>query len=80
MTVIRSRRKLPVYLTSDEYLTTDEVAEELGYHVESVRRIIRERKLDAEKIKGVWLIRRRSLEAYKQATEGKSKHDPTRGA
>lgn len=61
-----------------DYLTTDEVAEELDYHVESVRHLIRCGKLEADK-KGVWLIPRESLVAFKKANEGKSKHDPTRG-
>jgi excisionase family DNA binding protein len=61
-----------------DYLTTDEVAEILGYHVKSVRRLVRDGKLGAVK-KGVWLIPREALEVYQQAIKGLSKHDPRRG-
>ena len=62
-----------------DYLTTDEVAEEIGYHVESVRRLIRVGKLEADK-KGIWLVRREALEEFKETVKGKSKHDPTLGS
>jgi excisionase family DNA binding protein len=62
-----------------DYITTEEVAQILGYHVKSVRRLIRQGKLYAEKKVGVWLIPREALEEYKERTKGKVKHDPTRG-
>lgn len=62
-----------------EYVTTDEAAEVLDYHVNSVRRLIRRGKLRAEK-KGVWLIRRDSLKDFRKKLEGRSKHDPTLGS
>jgi excisionase family DNA binding protein len=62
-----------------EYLTTEEVAELLGYHVESVRRAIRNSKLPAEKKAGVWLVPRDAVKEYREAVEGLSKHDPRRG-
>ena len=63
-----------------DYLTANEVAEELDYHVKSVRRIIRRGKLQADKKAGVWLIPRESLEEYRQKIRGRSKHDPTIGS
>lgn len=72
------RGKMPEFFTTGEYLTTAELADELGYHVESVRRLIRCGKLKGRK-KGIWLVRREDLEGFKEAIEGKSKHDPTRG-
>ena len=67
-----------VAVAMPDYLTTDEVAEILGYHVKSVRRLVRKGQLDAVK-KGVWLIPREALEKYQEAVKGLSKHDPTRG-
>jgi excisionase family DNA binding protein len=63
-----------------EYLTVEETAEALGYHVESVRRLLRGGKLkDAEKKAGVWLIPRDTVKEYREAVAGLSKHDPRRG-
>jgi excisionase family DNA binding protein len=61
-----------------DYLTVEEVAEILGYHSESVRRIIREGKLGADKKSRVWLIPREALKEYQKTLAGKSKHDPWR--
>jgi hypothetical protein len=63
-----------------DYLTASEVADELDYHVESVRRIIRTGKLQADKKAGVWLVPREALQDYRQRIEGKSKHDPRLGS
>jgi excisionase family DNA binding protein len=61
-----------------DYLTTEEVAEALGYHVAYIRKMARNGKLSAVK-KGVWLIPREALQEYREAIKGKAKHDPTRG-
>ncbi|RLC76220.1 MAG: hypothetical protein DRJ03_20010 [Chloroflexi bacterium] len=68
-----------------DYLTVEEVAEILGYNVESVRRLLRPRpegkqpKLRGDKKGNMWLVYRESVEEFKEATEGKAKTDPTRG-
>ncbi|MCP4542700.1 MAG: helix-turn-helix domain-containing protein [Chloroflexi bacterium] len=62
-----------------DYLTVEETAEVLGYHPNSVRKMVRAGKLRAEKKGTMWLIYREALEEYQKAIEGKSKHDPTRG-
>jgi excisionase family DNA binding protein len=61
-----------------DYLTVEEVSDILGFHVDSVRRLIRGEKLSADKKAGVWLIPRGALEEYQKALEGRSKHDPWR--
>ena len=61
-----------------DYITTEEAADILGYNVKSVRRLIRQGRLRADKKVGVWLIPREVLEEYRQSMEGKSKHDPWR--
>jgi excisionase family DNA binding protein len=61
-----------------DYLTVEEVAEILGYHVKSVRRIIRKGQLRADKKSRVWLIPREALREYQETLEGRSKHDPWR--
>ena len=67
-------RRLP------DYLTAEEAAHALGYHVQYVRRMAGSGKLRADKKAGVWLIYREAVEAYRAAVAEKSKHDPTRGA
>ena len=68
-----------VITTMPDYLTVDETADVLGYHADSVRRIIRGGKLRADKKGTMWLIPREALEEYRQRVAGKSKHDPGRG-
>lgn len=47
-----------------DYITTDEAAEISGYHVNYIRRIMRQGKVKGRKIGLVWLIERDSLQAY----------------
>ena len=61
-----------------DYLTVEEVSDTLGFHVNSVRRIIRNGKLHADKKSGVWLIPREAMKEYQKTLEGRSKHDPWR--
>jgi excisionase family DNA binding protein len=74
MDYVAGDRRLP------DYLTAEEVADVLGYNAEYVRRMLRGGKLQADKKAGVWLVYREAVEEYKKAVQGKSKHDPTRGA
>ncbi len=55
---------------SDQYLTVQEVAEDLGVVPESVRRYIREKKLPAKKVrtvgmKEVWGVAPKDLAKFK---------------
>ncbi len=59
-----------------DYLTVEEAAEMLGYHVQYVRKMARTGKLRADKKSRVWLIHRKSVEDYLRETAGKVKHDP----
>ena len=61
-----------------EYMTIEEVAGVLGYHVKSVYRIVKRGDLKAER-KGVWLVSRDALNEYRETTKGKAKNDPRRG-
>lgn len=48
----------------DTYADVQEVAERLGIHAESVRRLIRQGKLPATKFGNKWLIKKTTLEQY----------------
>ena len=48
----------------DDYVTVADVAERLGIHPESVRRLIRQGKLPAKKFAQSWLVKRDVLEQF----------------
>jgi len=60
-------------------MTTQEAAEKLGYHVESVRRMLRDKELDGVKWGKSWFVLRESESKYQEQTNGMSKFDPRRG-
>ncbi|MFZ1043220.1 MAG: helix-turn-helix domain-containing protein [Anaerolineales bacterium] len=62
-----------------EFMTTEEAAEKLGFHVQSIRNMIRTNKLAGLKIGGkTWLVSKRSVQEYLKETSGMSKNDPRR--
>jgi excisionase family DNA binding protein len=62
----------------EDYFTTQEAAEELDLHVETVRLFLRYKKLDGMKIGRTWLIPKKAVEEYQEKNKHKEKHDPTR--
>ncbi len=61
-----------------DYMTARDAAEQLGFHVLSVYRLVREGKLKSLKVGHALFIEKTAISGYLQATEGKSKHDPSR--
>lgn len=61
-----------------DFIITEEAARMLEFHVEHVRRLLREGDLKGEKIGTAWLVLRESVEEYIKETEGMSKFDPRR--
>lgn len=57
----------------DDYVTVNAAAERLNIHPESVRRLIRQKKLPARKFANSWLIDRAVLEQFA------SRYDPRPG-
>ncbi len=62
----------------NEYIETTEAAAKLNYHVEHVRRMMREGSLKGIKIGRTSLVQRKSLDEYVARTASMSKHDPRR--
>jgi excisionase family DNA binding protein len=64
-----------------EYMTVKQAADKLGFHVITVRQLVRDGKLEGTKLPGSreWLILRKSVEKYLKETDGMSKNDPRRG-
>ena len=52
-----------------DWITTDEAAEISGYHPEHIRRLIREKKINAEKKGGQFWINRQSLLDFIEAAK-----------
>ncbi|MGV7586357.1 DNA binding domain, excisionase family [Mycobacteroides abscessus subsp. abscessus] len=52
----------------DEFLRTDAIAEELDLCTETVRRMIRDHRLRAVRLKGEYRVRRRWLDEYLDST------------
>jgi excisionase family DNA binding protein len=47
-----------------DYMTTQEAAEKLGYHVVHVRRMLREGDLKGQKVGYMWFVHKPSVEEY----------------
>ncbi len=62
-----------------DYMTTQEAAEKLGYHVIYIRQMLRNKKLDGVKWGRTWFVSRISIKDYLEKTSGLSKNDPRRG-
>jgi excisionase family DNA binding protein len=62
-----------------EFITAEEAARLLGFHVVHVRRMLREGDLKGEKIGKTWLVLRKSVDDYIEQTDGMDKFDPRRG-
>ena len=59
----------------NDFISTEETAEHLKYHVEHVRRTMRE---GSSKIGRTWLVKRDALDSYMKRTARMAKHDPRR--
>ncbi|MDD5466921.1 MAG: helix-turn-helix domain-containing protein [Anaerolineales bacterium] len=62
----------------NEFISTEEAAEKLKYHVEHVRRMMREGSIAGLKIGRTWLVKREALDSYMKRTAKMAKHDPRR--
>ncbi len=62
-----------------DFMTTQEAAEKLGFTLQGVSRLIRQNRLNAVRVGKMYLVSKVSVKAYQEATKGKSKNDPHRG-
>ena len=66
-------------MAKTEWLSVKEAAELAGYHVQHIRRLIREGEIKARKIVIVWQVDRASLMAYlKRAQDLGDRRGPKR--
>lgn len=60
------------------YMTTEAASKQLGFHVEHIRRMMRQGVLKGKKQGGIWLVSVRAVIEYQEQIDGTKKHDPTR--
>ena len=65
-------------LDLNEFMSTEEAAEKLKYHVEHVRRMMREGSIERVKIGRTWLVKHTALDGFMKHTSKMAKHDPRR--
>jgi excisionase family DNA binding protein len=63
----------------DEYMTTKEAAQELGFTLPGIHHLIKKSKLEYLAVGRVFLVTKKSVSEYLDMTKGMSKNDPTRG-
>ena len=61
------------------WLTTEEAAEILDYHPESVRRMLRKGQLQSKKFGRTWMIEKASIDTFQASLGSNPKTDPRRG-
>ena len=61
------------------YMTTNEAADALGYHVIYVRQMLRDEKIKGQKVGNMWFVYKPSVKEFLEKTAGMEKHDPRRG-
>lgn len=58
------------------YLTTEEAADKLHFHVNHIRRMIRRGDLESVRVGHMLFISKESIDKYKASTKGHDKHSP----
>jgi excisionase family DNA binding protein len=61
-----------------EFMTTQEAADKLGFHVRSIPKMVRDNILEGVRFGRDWLVSRKSVDEYMKKTNGMSKRDPRR--
>lgn len=64
----------------NEFMTTQEAAKVLGFHVKRIPTMVRNNTLQGVRFGRAWLVSRKSVQDYLKKTEGMSKNDPRRKA
>ena len=59
----------------EEFMTTKEAAEKLGFHVKSIPKMLRDNILEGERFGRAWLVSRKSVDEYLKKTREVGKRD-----
>ncbi len=63
-----------------EFMTTQEAADKLGFHVKRIPTMVRNQTLQGVRFGRAWLVSKKSVDEYLKKTNGMSKNDPRRKA
>ena len=82
MDLTQTRKPISDFIMPDlnEFMTTQEAAEKLGFHVKSVQNMVKNQTLHAIRFGRAWLVSRKSVSEYLKNTKGMSRNDPRRKA
>ena len=61
-----------------EFMTTQEAAKTLGFHVKSIPKMVRDNVLEGVRFGRAWLVSKKSVDQYLKRSKGMSKTDPRR--
>ena len=61
-----------------EFMTTQQAAKKLGFHVKSIPKMVRDNILEGTRFGRDWLVSRKSVDNYLKNTKGMTKTDPRR--
>jgi excisionase family DNA binding protein len=62
----------------EEFMTTKEAAEKLGFNVRTIPGMMKDNELDGIRFGRAWLVSKKSVQEYLKKTKGMSKNDPRR--
>ncbi|MFZ5884613.1 MAG: helix-turn-helix domain-containing protein [Chloroflexota bacterium] len=75
MTLLTHSPKKPAMPDLEEFMTTREAAEKLGFHVKSIPKMVRDNILEGVRFGRSWLVSRKSVEEYLKKTKALGKRD-----
>lgn len=78
MTILTRPRTSKPMPDLTEFMTTQEAANKLGFHVKTIPMMLRNKTLDGIRFGRAWLVSRKSVQEYFDKTQGMSKNDPRR--
>ncbi len=58
-----------------EFMTTQDAALKLGFHVKSIPMMVKNKTLEGVRFGRAWLVSRKSVDEYLQKTKGMGKRD-----
>lgn len=58
-----------------EFMTTQEAAEKLGFHVKSIPKMVRDNVIEGVRFGRAWLVSRKSVDEYLKKTKDVGKRD-----
>ena len=78
MTLLTRNKNIATMPDLNEFMTTQEAAKKLGFHVKTIPGMMRDKELDGMRFGRAWLVSRKSVQEYLEKTKGMSKNDPRR--